>query len=84
MCPPLAALGDFLVKTNKASIKNVIGDFDKEKTVSQNIAKLKETYSGNDLQETIAFLKLNYSSEYPVAQNTLSNKNRNKEEYSKL
>ena len=77
-----AALGDFLVKTDKVSIKNVLGEFDKDKTVSQNIAKLKETYSGNDLQETIAYLKLNYSSEYPVAENTLSNKNRNKEKYS--
>ena len=77
-----AALGELLTKATDDSIKNVLGIFDKEKTVTQNIAKLKDGSSGAALQDTIAFLKLN-SPAYPVAQHVLSNKNRNKEEYSR-
>lgn len=77
-----AALGDFLAKTTDDSIKNVLGIFDKEKTVPQNIAKLKDGSSGAALQDTITFLKTT-SPEYPVAQHVLSCKNRNKEEYSR-
>ena len=76
------ALGDFLTKTSDDAIKNVLGVFDKEKTVPENIAKLKERSSGNALQDTISFLKSN-SHEYPVAQHVLSCKNRRKEEYSR-
>ena len=60
------ALGDFLTKTSDDAIKNVLGVFDKEKTVPENIAKLKERLSGNALQDTISFLKSN-GHEYPVA-----------------
>ena len=76
-----AALGDYLSKAGDDSIKTVLGNFDKQKTVTQNVAKLKNS-SGTDLQNTIAFLK-NNSPTYPVAQLVLSCKNRNKEEYSK-
>ena len=77
-----AALGDFLAKATDVNIKNVLGTFDKSKTVPQNIAILKDGSSSAALQDTIAFLKSN-SPEYPVAQHVLSCKNRNKEEYSK-
>jgi hypothetical protein len=77
-----AALGGLLAKATDVSIKNVLGTFDKEKTVPQNIAQLKERSSGLALQDTIAFLKAN-SPEYPAAQHVLSCKNRNKEEYSR-
>ena len=76
------ALGALLAKATDDSIKNVLGIFDKEKTVHQNVAKLKDGSSGAALQETIAFLKVN-SPAYPVAQHVLSCKNRNKEEYSR-
>ena len=76
------ALGGFLSKTTDVTIKNVIGTFDKDKTVPQNISKLKENSSGVALQDTIAFLKSNCT-EYPVAQQVLSCKNQNKEEYSR-
>ena len=75
------ALGEYLSKAGDDSIKTVLGNFDKQKTVTQNVTKLKNS-SGTDLQNTIAFLK-NNSPEYPVAQLVLSCKNRNKEEYSK-
>ena len=77
-----AALGDFLAKATDVSIKNVLGIFDKEKTVSENIANLKDGSSGAALQDTITFLKSN-SPEYPVAQQVLSCKNRTKELYSR-
>ena len=77
-----AALGEFLAKATDDSIKNVLSTFDKEKTVPQNIASLKDGSSSAALQDTIAFLKQN-SPEYPVAQHVLSCKNRNKEEYSR-
>ena len=74
------ALGEFLRKAGDDSIKNVLGTFDQEKTVPQNITQLKVN-NGDDLKNTIAFLKAN-SPAYPVAQQVLSTKNRNKEAYS--
>ena len=71
------ALGEFLRKAGDDSIKNVLGTFDQEKTVPQNITQLKVN-NGDDLKNTIAFLKAN-SPAYPVAQQVLSTKNRNKE-----
>lgn len=75
------ALGGILTKTSETSIKTVIGIFDKDKTVSQNIVQLKRS-SGADLQQTISFLKQTCT-EYPVAQHVLSCKNTNKEIYSR-
>ena len=77
-----AALGGLLVKATDVAVKNVLGSYDKAKTVPQNIAQLKERSSGVALQDTIAFLKTN-SPEYPVTQHVLSLKKRNKEEYSR-
>ena len=77
-----SALGELLTKATDDSVKNVLGIFDKDKTVPQNIGKLKDGSSGVALQDTISFLKSN-SPAYPVAQHVLSLKNRNKEEYSK-
>ena len=77
-----SALGELLRKATDDSVKNVLGIFDKEKTVPQNIGKLKDGSSGVALQDTISFLKANTPA-YPVAQHVLSLKKRNKEEYSK-
>ena len=74
------ALGTILGKTSETEVKNVIGAYNQELGVKENIRQLCTSFQRGPLSDTCAFLK-SISTEYPVSASNLNSKSRTKEEY---
>ena len=76
------ALGEILSKTSETEVKSVIGAYDQELGVKENIKLLCSKFQRVSLNDTCAFLK-SISAEYPVCSTNLNSKSRTKEEYAR-